>query len=48
MRHLIILLSLLPFFINAQQNVAINNDGSSADVSALLDLKKYYKGDAYT
>ena len=44
MRHLIILLSILPFFINAQQNVAINNDGSSANVSALLDVKSTTRG----
>jgi hypothetical protein len=45
MRKLILLTSgvFIALFVHAQ-NVAVNNDGSSADVSAMLDIKSTDKG----
>ena len=44
MRYLLLLFMYLLFAWKANAQVAINNDGSTANTSALLDLKSTTKG----
>ena len=44
MKPILIFSLLLSYFGSVAQNVAINNDGSTPDVSALLDIKSSTKG----